>query len=62
MSTVVTLPHDPVWRALDWALRNCPSYITNDSHKTADGRYVMDHIDYFFSDEKDAIMFMLRFG
>jgi hypothetical protein len=56
----VTLPYDPVWTALTWAKAHCPSYITNDIHM--DGYNTYDHtkIDYHFADEKDALMFMLR--
>lgn len=55
MSTVITLPYDPVWTPLTWAKEHCPSYITNDVHQ--DG---YNKIDYFFSDEQDAFKFALR--
>lgn len=60
MSTIVTLPYDPVWTPLDWAKKNCPSYITNDVHQ--DGYYTYDNtkIDYFFGNERDAVFFSLR--
>ena len=60
MSKVVTLPYDPVWTALTWAKKYCPSYITNDVHKNTDesGRGVQ--IDYFFGKEQDAIFFSLK--
>lgn len=56
----VTLPYDPMWRALDWAKKHCDSYIRNDVHQ--DGYYTWDNtkIDYFFSDRNEALMFMLR--
>lgn len=63
MSTIVTLPYDPVWRPLAWAKQNCPSYITNRVHND-DGRHFFDKtvckIDYFFRDERDALLFGLR--
>jgi hypothetical protein len=58
----ITIPYDPFWAPLAWAKEHCPSYITNDMHQ--DGYNTYDHtkIDYFFSDEKDALMFVLRWG
>ena len=60
MKKFVTLPVTPFWEPLTWAKENCPSYITNDMHQ--DGYYTYDNtkIDYFFADEKDALMFILR--
>jgi hypothetical protein len=54
----VTIPLYPFRKALDWAKENCPSYITNDLHQ--DG--YNDKIDYHFSDEKDALIFALRWA
>lgn len=59
MSKYVTLPYDPVWEALVWAKKNCPSYITNaicDGYNTHDN----NKIDYFFADENDMLIFALR--
>ncbi len=63
----VTLPWDPEWKPLEWAKENCPSYITNDENRERNGLIMVDggwakeyYIDYFFSDEKDATMFALR--
>jgi hypothetical protein len=65
----VTLPYDPAWQALAWAKKNCPSYITNAVHDDVfvfsgmSGPGVTDtKIDYFFSDEKDMLVFILRWG
>jgi hypothetical protein len=58
----VTLPYDPLWQAVDWAKEHCPSYITNAHHKKADGQRYLDYIDYFFIDERDAIMFKLKWS
>jgi hypothetical protein len=64
----VTLPYDPVWTALAWAKENCPSYITNEAVDTAKmkrvpGGWVDDtRIVYFFGDEKDALMFTLKWA
>lgn len=56
----VTIAYDPVWEAMTWAKEKCPSYITNDMHQ--DGYNTYDHtkIDFFFSDEKDALLFALK--
>jgi hypothetical protein len=54
----VTVPLYPFREALDWAKENCPSYITNDLHQ--DG--YNDKIDYHFGDEKDALIFALRWS
>jgi hypothetical protein len=58
----VTIPYDPFWEPLEWAKAHCSSYITNDMHQ--DGYNTYDHtkIDYHFSDERDALMFMLRWS
>lgn len=63
MGTVVTLKYDPVWRPLDWAKKHCKSYITN----VATGRghndtYDNYRINYHFGNEKDAMMFKLRWS
>ena len=56
----VTLPYDPVWKALEWAKENCPNYITNDAHEIGPSSYDNSYIDYFFSNEADAIIFKLK--
>lgn len=60
MDIKVTLPYDPLWTPLDWAKKYCASYITNDVHGDESNTYVVTTIDYFFSDEQDAIWFRLR--
>ena len=72
MSTSVILPYDPQWRALEWAKEHCPSYITNtvgskpvDNSKLVrgNGGWVRDFgIEYFFEDERDAVLFILRWA
>lgn len=56
MSTSVVLKYDPSWQALIWAKKHCASYITNNSGPGSDTH----NIHYYFSDEKDAILFALR--
>ena len=60
MGMTVTIPYDIRWLALDWAKENCSSYITNDVHCDGYNTYDINKIDYFFSDEKDAVMFALK--
>jgi hypothetical protein len=70
MSIRVTLPYNPEdWRPLTWAVKNCPSYITNERNfkvggltKVKGGWVNTIHIDYLFSDEKDATAFSLRWS
>lgn len=51
----VTLPYDPMWKALDWAKKHCPSYITNSSGP--DGT-----IMYYFGNKNEALMFKLKWA
>ena len=56
----ITLPYDPDWPALAWAKEHCPSYITNNFHTAKYNGNLTGKIDYFFSDEQDAVFFALR--
>ena len=65
----VTLPYDPEWKALAWAKENCASYITNKVSNTtrlkrvSSSGWVNDSsIVYYFSDERDVTLFMLRWS
>ena len=60
MATIVTLPYDLLWRPLDWAKEHCPSYITNDVHMCGYNSYDVNRIDYFFGDDRDALIFTLK--
>ena len=65
MSIIVTLPYNPTWTELVWVKKHCPSYITNDVHKdviSGYDTYDVQKIDYYFSNEKDALMFRLRWA
>jgi hypothetical protein len=53
---IVTLIYDSEWEALAWAKKYCPSYITNEMNINGQGV----SIDYYFGDEKDLILFKLR--
>jgi hypothetical protein len=55
MVMTVTLPYDPLWRAVDWALKNCPSYITNTAQPG-------NKICYYFSNDAEATMFKLKWS
>lgn len=64
LSTIVTLPYDPTWKALEWAKKNCPDYITNKVNSkrfgigySVDGDYL---IDYVFSSTESATLFALK--
>jgi hypothetical protein len=64
----VTLPYDPDWKALAWAKEYCSSYITNKASNTTRLKQVSGGwinascIVYYFSDERDAVFFRLRWG
>ena len=60
MAMTVTIPYDPAWRALEWAKEHCPSYITNDMHQDGYNTYDLSKVDYFFGNEKEATMFLLK--
>jgi hypothetical protein len=57
MSTIVDLPYEIRWEALDWALKNCPSYITNTAVRHDRDTFF---IRYYFGNEHDALAFRLR--
>jgi hypothetical protein len=63
MTIKVTLPHDPLWYALEWAVKNCPSYITNDAETVTIDKYGLEvymKVNYYFSDQRDANWFALK--
>ena len=63
----VTLPYDPMWLALDWAKKHCPSYTTMIAEPVEPRRSLSDapaqiYVNYYFSDERDVTMFILRWS
>jgi hypothetical protein len=62
MSFTVTLPLVGSTNAEKWALENCPSYIRPDWHQDGYNTYDVAMVDYFFADEKEALMFFLRWS
>jgi len=62
MSYTVTLSCDPVEPRNNWAREHCPSYITNVlDYVGADGKaHAKLSVKYYFGEEKDAVMFTLR--
>jgi hypothetical protein len=48
----------PVFDALEWALSNCPSYITNTGKWEMPG--VTSYYTFIFGTEEDAVLFTLR--
>lgn len=60
---IVTLPYDyPNREPLEWAKKNCPNYITCDIHINEDQKWDSNYVDYFFSSEKDATWFSLKWS
>jgi len=43
---------------LDWAKEHCPSYIIQDIYRCHDVKWV----DYFFGDDRDALIFTLKWS
>lgn len=62
MSYTVTLSCDPVEPRNNWAREHCPSYITNVLDLGPDGMPFAPSIKYYFGEEKDAVMFTLRWS
>ena len=68
MSTIITLPYNSeiFWDALDWANDHCPSYetyeIVHRVFKTNLNIKYTDSVEYFFQDERDAVLFALRWA
>lgn len=65
MKSIVTLPYNSEWHAVEWAKKHCPSYITNDvvnsEPLTPGGEYfIPSNINYYFGSEKDALIFALH--
>ena len=62
MSNWVDLPVPVEWKSahnpLLWAKTHCPSYITNDAVQR-DGDY---YYRFYFGDEGDRVMFLLRWS
>ena len=46
------------YELLEWAKQHCPSYITNDAVQKG-GEY---HYRFYFGDEQDRVMFLLRWS
>jgi hypothetical protein len=59
---IVTLKYDPIWKALDWAKKHCPSYITNDASLANELSDRVYYINYYFGNEQDAIIFKLKWS
>lgn len=60
MTHIVTLPYDPVWKALEWAKEHCPSYNTNTLHHSGEWEPKEVYIDYYFDNGGDAVLFALN--
>jgi hypothetical protein len=44
-------------KILEWTIKHCSSYITNDAFKHENGEW---YYRFYFYDEKDYILFMLK--
>jgi hypothetical protein len=63
MRTTVTLPFETKWQGASvWARNYCPNFICEDSHCDKNDNWDLTKTDYFFASEKEALMFMLRWG
>lgn len=62
MSTAVSLPYDSSWAPLEWAKKHCPSYISNTVYANFTGAQPTSVVQYYFSSEKDATLFLLRWA
>ena len=58
MRIKVTLPHIHSWHARNWASDNCESYLSC----TIYGTFGTDNsfVEYYFEEEKDMILFALK--
>jgi hypothetical protein len=53
---------EPFWKIKKWCLAHCHSYIWFDVTDVSDVGYQWDEIaSYWFHDEKDAVMFTLKY-
>lgn len=60
MDYIVTLHYDPIWKALEWAKENCPSYTTNTLRHSGEWEPKEVYIDYYFGNSGDAVAFALN--
>lgn len=62
MGLKVTIPYDEDWKALTWAKKHCPSYITNNGERLSSDRNseLIIVIHYYFGNPWDATMFALK--
>lgn len=60
MSAVVTLPYDPLWAPVEWAQKNCPSYICNTVYANFKPAEPTAVVNYYFDSEEDATLFTLK--
>jgi hypothetical protein len=58
MRYTVTLPHDYEWHPGTWAKENCASYLSSTAYMKEE--QIDSTIEYHFAEEKDAMIFSLR--
>ena len=57
-----TAAGEPFWKIKKWCLAHCKSYVWFDVTDVSDASYLWDSIAaYYFHDEKDAVMFTLKY-
>jgi hypothetical protein len=53
---------EPFWKIMKWCLAHCKSYVWFDVTDVSDASGLWDEIAaYWFHDEKDAVMFTLKY-
>ena len=53
---------EPFWKIKKWCLSHCQSYVWFDITDVSDTSYVWDEIAaFYFHDEKDVLMFQLKY-
>jgi hypothetical protein len=60
MRYTITLPHDYEWHPGTWAKDNCPSYLSATAHLMFGENLPKSTVEYHFAEEKDAMIFSLR--
>jgi hypothetical protein len=60
MRYTVTLPHEYEWHPTAWAKEHCPSYLSATAHICMGRDLPPSKVEYHFEDEKDVVIFSLK--
>ena len=60
MRYIVTLPHIHEWHPGSWAKEHCPSYLSATAHIRVGRDLPPSKVEYHFEDEKDVVIFSLK--